>query len=56
VPVAGAHVDLVLLVFVAACFSVVVYIVLLSSGVVRSLICMLFFDVLVIYDAKYGIF
>jgi hypothetical protein len=42
VPVAGGHVDLVLWVFVTVCFGVVVCIVLLSCGVVRSLVCICF--------------
>jgi hypothetical protein len=42
VPVAGGHVDLVLWVFVTVRFGVVVCIVLLSCGVVRSLVCMCF--------------
>jgi hypothetical protein len=53
VPVAGGHVDLVLWVFVTVCFGVVVYIVLLSCGVVRSLVCVF---VVVLYVVRCEIF
>jgi hypothetical protein len=52
VPVASVNVDLVLLVFVAVCFVVVVCIVLLSYGAVRIIVSVLVLDVVVIYDVN----
>jgi hypothetical protein len=46
---------LVLWVFAAQCFGGVMCIVLLPCGVVCNVVYALFFDVVVIYDVKYGI-
>jgi hypothetical protein len=51
--VASGSVDLVLLVFVAVCFLVVVCIMLLSYGVVRIIVSVFLFDIVVMCDVKY---